>query len=75
MTSLNVNKLKAKSPAPLPPINQAPLWLLALITFSGTVAMHMFVLALPDAVPDFQVSSSHVELTLSAYIIGLAIGQ
>ena len=27
----------------------APLWLLALITFSGTLAMHMFVPALPEA--------------------------
>jgi DHA1 family bicyclomycin/chloramphenicol resistance-like MFS transporter len=27
----------------------APLWLLALITFSGTLAMHIFVPALPEA--------------------------
>jgi MFS transporter, DHA1 family, multidrug resistance protein len=27
----------------------APLWLLTLITFSGTLAMHIFVPALPEA--------------------------
>lgn len=75
MTSSNAANFKAEFPAPSNSINQVPLWLLALITFSGTVAMHMFVPALPAAAHDFQVSSSHVQLTLSAYIIGLAIGQ
>jgi DHA1 family bicyclomycin/chloramphenicol resistance-like MFS transporter len=35
----------------------------------------MFVPALPAAAHDFQVSPSYVQLTLSAYIIGLAVGQ
>lgn len=75
MTKTADRKFKAKCPAPSNPLNQAPLWLLALITFSGTVAMHMFVPALPAAAHDFQVSPGHVQLTLSAYIIGLALGQ
>lgn len=52
-----------------------PLWLLALITVSGTLAMHIFVPALPDAGEMLQTSHSHMQLTLSAYIVGLALGQ
>ncbi|WP_223596589.1 multidrug effflux MFS transporter [Pseudomonas sp. A-R-19] len=75
MTSSNAAHSTAKRPTPSNPLKQAPLWLLALITFSGTVAMHMFVPALPAAAHDFQVSPSYIQLTLSAYIIGLAVGQ
>ncbi|MGH8347906.1 MAG: multidrug effflux MFS transporter [Pseudomonas sp.] len=75
MTNSNAADYKAEGPTPSIPLKQAPLWLLALITFSGTVAMHMFVPALPAAAHDFQVSPGYVQLTLSAYIIGLAIGQ
>ncbi|MBN9082699.1 MAG: Bcr/CflA family drug resistance efflux transporter [Rhizobiales bacterium 62-17] len=53
----------------------APLWLLALITLSGTLAMHIFVPALPLAGQDLQAGASAMQLTLSAYIIGLSIGQ
>ena len=34
----------------------APLWLLTLITFSGTLAMHIFVPALPEAARDLGAS-------------------
>ncbi|HEV2572655.1 MAG TPA: multidrug effflux MFS transporter [Beijerinckiaceae bacterium] len=57
------------------PVVQAPLWLLALITLSGTLAMHIFVPALPLAGQDLQASTGAMQLTLSAYIIGLSIGQ
>lgn len=57
------------------PTMGAPLWLLALITLSGTMAMHIFAPALPDVAKDLGVSSSVVQLTLSTYIAGLAIGQ
>lgn len=54
---------------------KAPLWMLALITLSGTLAMHIFVPALPQAARDLGVSNAAMQLTLSAYVVGLALGQ
>ena len=53
----------------------APLWLLALITFSGTLAMHIFVPALPMAAADLGVGVATMQMTVSFYILGLAAGQ
>ena len=53
----------------------APLWLLALITFSGTLAMHIFVPALPVAAADLGVGIATMQMTVSFYILGLAAGQ
>lgn len=53
----------------------APLWLLALITFSGTFAMHVFVPALPLAARDLGASAGSLQLTISFYILGLSFGQ
>jgi MFS transporter, DHA1 family, multidrug resistance protein len=53
----------------------APLWLLTLITFSGTLAMHIFVPALPEAARDLGASMAAMQLTMSVYILGLAVGQ
>ncbi|MEX8513841.1 MAG: multidrug effflux MFS transporter [Leptothrix ochracea] len=53
----------------------APFWLLALITFSGTLAMHLFVPALPDAARHFGVSNAAMQMTITVYITGLAAGQ
>ena len=52
-----------------------PLWLLALFTFSGTVAMHIFVPALPFAAESLHASVAAMQLTVSLYIAGLAVGQ
>lgn len=52
-----------------------PLWLLALITLSGTLAMHMFVPALPRAARELGASAGAMQDTLSLYILGLAVGQ
>ena len=54
---------------------QAPLWLLALITFSGTLAMHIFVPALPQAARELGASIGAMQMTMSVYIFGLAVGQ
>lgn len=64
-------------PSPHPPrgASAPPLWLLALITISGTLAMHMFVPALPDAARHFGVGSAAVQGAIGAYIAGLALGQ
>lgn len=51
------------------------LWLLVLITFSGTLAMHMFVPALPVAAQDLGASIAAMQMTISLYILGLAFGQ
>ncbi|MDB5369287.1 MAG: Bcr/CflA family drug resistance efflux transporter [Roseomonas sp.] len=58
-----------------PPRPQVPLWLLAMITFSGTLAMHIFVPALPLAGADLGVSAATMQMTVSLYILGLAVGQ
>lgn len=52
-----------------------PLWLLALITFSGTLAMHVFVPVLPLAATSLGATPGEMQLTISFYILGLAIGQ
>ena len=66
-----------ESPSPTAPRPGArpPLWLLAMITISGTLAMHMFVPALPDAAQSFGVGSAAVQATIGIYILGLAFGQ
>lgn len=52
-----------------------PMSLLVLITMSGTLAMHMFVPALPYSAAEFGASVGEMQMTISLYIIGLAIGQ
>ncbi|EIK97100.1 Bcr/CflA subfamily drug resistance transporter [Pseudomonas sp. M47T1] len=54
---------------------RAPVWLLVLITISGTLAMHMFVPALPAAAQALGVDSAAMQRTISIYILGLAFGQ
>jgi DHA1 family bicyclomycin/chloramphenicol resistance-like MFS transporter len=57
------------------PSRTAPLWLLAMITFSGTLAMHIFVPALPEAGRDLGAGVGAMQMTMSVYIFGLAVGQ
>ena len=52
-----------------------PLWLLVLVTTSGTLGIHIFVPALPQAAADFGAGSGATQLTISLYILGLAVGQ
>jgi DHA1 family bicyclomycin/chloramphenicol resistance-like MFS transporter len=59
----------------LPPRARIPLWLVALLTFTGTLAMHIFVPALPIAGADLGASASAMQMTISLYIVGLAVGQ
>jgi MFS transporter, DHA1 family, multidrug resistance protein len=65
-----MSSVPSKDTAPLP-----ALWLLGLITFSGTLAMHIFVPALPHAARDLGASASAIQLTMSVYILGLAASQ
>jgi len=59
----------------VPRRRHAPLWLLALATFSGTMGMHIFVPALPSAAADLGASFGTMQMTVSLYILGLAAGQ
>jgi len=57
-----------------PPLN-APLWLLVMVSFTGTLAMHMFVPALGSAAHDLGASAPAIQSTITLYILGLALGQ
>lgn len=57
------------------PVRTAPLWLLTLITFSGTLAMHIFVPAMPEAGQALGANLGEMQMTMSVYILGLAMGQ
>lgn len=54
---------------------RVPFWLLVFITLTGTLAMHMFVPALPDVARSFGVSKAEMQMTVTVYIVGLAAGQ
>lgn len=58
-----------------PPRTVPALWMLVLITLAGTLAMHIFVPALPMVARTLHADSSLVQLTISLYILGLAVGQ
>ncbi len=53
----------------------ASLTLLVAITMTGTVAMHVFVPALPDVAAELGASAFAAQLTLTLYLCGLAGGQ
>jgi DHA1 family bicyclomycin/chloramphenicol resistance-like MFS transporter len=53
----------------------APLWLLALLTLSGTLGMHIFAPALSSAARGLGVGAAAMQATISIYILGLAAGQ
>ncbi|MDX3907275.1 MAG: multidrug effflux MFS transporter [Pigmentiphaga sp.] len=57
------------------PSIRAPLWLLVLVTLSGTMAMHIFMPALPLAGEDLGASPSGMQQTITLYVLGLAFGQ
>ena len=45
------------------------------LCISGTLAMHIFVPALPIAARDLGVSGGTIQLTLTLYLVGVAGGQ
>ena len=64
-----------KLDGPTAPILSAPLWLLVMVTLSGTMAMHIFVPALPVAGLALGASASSMQQTITLYVLGLAVGQ
>jgi len=53
----------------------APMWLLVLVTLSGTMAMHIFVPALPVAGSALGAAPAGMQQTITLYVVGLALGQ
>ena len=66
-----------KMPLPLATVarRMPPVWLLVMITMTSTLAMHMFVPALPYASHELAASIASMQMTISVYIVGLAVGQ
>jgi len=50
-------------------------WGIAVLTFSGTLGMYIFVPALSQAASDFAASPASIQFTISLYVLGLAAGQ
>ena len=48
---------------------------LAAITAAGSLAMHIFVPALPSVAADLRASPGAIQLTLTLYLVGVAVGQ
>ena len=55
--------------------DRAPFVLIVAITACGTLGMHMIIPALPDTARSLGVSAGAIQLTITLYLIGLAIGQ
>ena len=54
---------------------QAPFPLIVAVTACGTLGMHLIIPALPATAKALDVSAGTVQLTITLYLIGLAIGQ
>jgi DHA1 family bicyclomycin/chloramphenicol resistance-like MFS transporter len=54
---------------------RAPFALLAIVTATGTLGMHMIIPALPATAAGLGVSPATIQLTITLYLVGLAIGQ
>lgn len=54
---------------------RAPFALLAMVTATGTLGMHMIIPALPATAAGLNVSAAAIQLTITLYLVGLAIGQ
>lgn len=65
---LLLNPLRQTGPEP-------SFWLLVAVTVTGTLAMHIFVPALPAAARDLGSTATAIQLTVSLYLIGLGFGQ
>ncbi|MBV8663794.1 MAG: multidrug effflux MFS transporter, partial [Hyphomicrobiales bacterium] len=71
----HVRDLAAHDEAAAGSRRRVPLWLLAMFALSATLGMHIFVPALPNAAADLKSSPGALQMTISLYIAGLAVGQ
>ena len=60
---------------PLGSRDRAPFALIVAITACGTLGMHLIIPALPATAHALHVSPGAIQLTITLYLIGLAIGQ
>lgn len=58
-----------------PALRVPPLWLLGLITASGTVGMHILIPSLPEMAAELGVSPAATQQSVTLYLIGLSLGQ
>ena len=58
-----------------PALRVPPLWLLGLITASGTVGMHILIPSLPEMAAELGVSPAATQQSITLYLIGLSLGQ
>lgn len=64
------------TPGPTPrETRRASLALLVAVTMTGTLALHIFVPALPAAAADLRTTPTAVQLTMTLFLVGLAGGQ
>ncbi|HUB10867.1 MAG TPA: multidrug effflux MFS transporter [Acetobacteraceae bacterium] len=54
---------------------RAPLYLLVTLTACGTLGMHMIIPALPATAASLRVGAGTIQLAITLYLVGLAIGQ
>ena len=54
---------------------RAPFWLLAAVTATGTLAMHILIPVLTLAAADFSVSRRAIQQAITLYLFGIAGGQ
>jgi DHA1 family bicyclomycin/chloramphenicol resistance-like MFS transporter len=57
------------------PLRRPPLLLIVALTASGTMAMHILVPSLPAMADSLHITAGQAQLTITLYLIGLAIGQ
>jgi DHA1 family bicyclomycin/chloramphenicol resistance-like MFS transporter len=55
--------------------DRAPFALIVAITACGTLGMHLIIPALPDTAQALRVSPAAIQLSITLYLIGLAVGQ
>jgi MFS transporter, DHA1 family, multidrug resistance protein len=55
--------------------DRAPFPVVVAVTACGTLGMHLIIPALPDTARALDVSPGMIQLTITLYLIGLAIGQ
>ncbi len=62
-------------PGQIPSLPKAAIFTLALLTAVGPLAIDMYLAALPDITAELKTTESLTQLTLSAFMVGMALGQ
>ncbi len=57
------------------PASRVSIWILGALTLTGSLAMHIFVPALPAAGAELGAGAGQMQFAISLYIVGMAFGQ